>query len=106
MGGAVSRQSRFVIVLSDDDRRQLESLVRKRTAERRMVERAQRVLAAADGEENTGIATRVGLSVNTVSKWHKRFFDEGVDGLSERHRSGRPRSFPPSGDRRDQTARL
>ena len=84
-----------MIVLSDDDRQRLEALVRKRTAQRRMVERARIVLAAADGEENTTIAARFGLAVNTVLKWRKRCFEEGIDGLADRRRSGRPRSFPP-----------
>jgi anti-sigma-K factor RskA len=106
MGGAVSRRSPFVIVLSVEDRQRLEAVVRKRTAERRMVERARIVLAAADGEQNVAIADRLGLSVNTVLKWRKRFSEEGIDGLGDRKRAGRPRSFPPSGGRRDQAARL
>jgi transposase len=60
-----------------------------------MVERVLIVLAAADGEENTTIAARLGVSVNTVSKWRKRFFEEGIHGLSDRKRPGRPRPFPP-----------
>lgn len=95
----MSRRSPFVIVLSDEDRRLLESLVRKRTAERRVVERARIVLAAADAVENATIAARFGLAVNTVLKWRKRFFEEGIDGLTDRKRSGRPRSFPPFGGR-------
>ena len=51
LGGAMSRCSPFVIELSEEDRSRLESLVRKQTAERRMVVRAQIVLAAAEGEE-------------------------------------------------------
>jgi len=35
------------------------------------------------------------VAVNTVSKWRKRFFEEGMDGLRERKRSGRPRRFTP-----------
>ena len=95
----MSRQSPFVIEPSDDDRERLESLVRRRTAQQRMVVRARIVLAAADGEENAGIANRLGVALNTVIKWRKRFYEEGLDGLSERQRSGRPRSFPPSGGR-------
>jgi transposase len=91
----MSRQSLFVIELSDEDRRQLGSLVRRRTAEQRMVVRARIVLAAADGEENANIAGRLGVALNTVIKWRKRFFEEGVEGLVERKRSGRPRTFPP-----------
>jgi len=95
----MSRQSPFVIDVSDEVRRQVESLVRRRTAEQRMVVRARIVLAAADGEENTSIAERLGVALNTVIKWRKRFFEEGMDGLLDRKRSGRPRAFPPSGGR-------
>ena len=93
------RRSPFVIELSDEDRRRLEALVRRRTAEQRMVVRARIVLAAADGEENASIAGRLGVALNTVIKWRKRFYEEGMDGLSERKRSGRPRTFSPSGGR-------
>ncbi len=102
----MSRQSPFVIDLSGEDRCRLESLARKQTAERRMVVRARIVLAAADGEENTTIAKRLDVALNTVIKWRKRFFEEGMDGLTDRERPGRPRAFSPSGGRRGQTARL
>jgi DNA-directed RNA polymerase specialized sigma24 family protein len=102
----VSRQSPFVIVLSVEDRRWLEALVRRGTAQQRMVLRARIVLAAADGEENARIAERLGVALNTVIKWRKRFFEEGMAGLTDRKRSGRPRTFSPSGGRRGQAARL
>ena len=35
-------------------------------------------------------------------KWRKRYFEEGIDGLVDRKRSGRPRRFSPSGDGRGQ----
>jgi transposase len=95
----MARQSPFVIELDDEDRRRLESLARRRTAEQRMVVRARIVLAAANGEENVSIAGRLGVALNTVIKWRKRFCEEGMDGLLERKRSGRPRAFPPSGHR-------
>jgi len=102
----MSRPSPFVIVLSDEDRDRLESLVRRRRAEQRMVLRARIALAAADGEENASIAEVLEVALNTVIKWRKRFFEEGRDGLADRRRSGRPRTFPPSGPRRGQTARV
>ncbi len=95
----MSRQSPFVIVLNDEDRERLELLVRRRTAEQRMVVRARIVLAAADGEENAGISEWLEIALNTVIKWRRRFFEEGIDGLADRKRSGRPRSFSPSGRR-------
>lgn len=91
------RQSPFSIELSGEDRNRLETLVRKGTAQARMVLRARIVLAAADGEENFLIAERLEVALNTVIKWRKRFFEEGIDGLADRKRPGRPRHFSPSG---------
>jgi hypothetical protein len=102
----VSRQSPFLIELSDQDRNDLEATVRRTSAEQRMVLRARIVLAAADGEENAAIAERLEIALNTVIKWRKRFFEEGMSGLKDRKRSGRPRTFSPSGPRRGQSARL
>ena len=102
----MSRHSPFVIVLNAQDRSVLESTVRRRRAEQRTVTRALIVLAAADGVENCSIAERLHVAVNTVILWRKRFFEHGVAGLVDRHRSGRPRTFPPSGECRDQRAGL
>ena len=93
----MSRHSPCVIVLSVEDRERLEAVVRKRTAPQRDVQRARIVIAAGDGVENVVIAWLVDVDVNTVSKWRKRFFEEGIDGIGDRHRSGRPRTFSPSG---------
>ena len=100
----MSRRSPFVIELSDEDRDQLDALVRRRSAEQRMVVRARIVLAAADGEENATIAEDLGVALNTVIKWRRRFFEEGMAGLVDRKRSGRPRTFSPSGGCRGQGA--
>jgi transposase-like protein len=106
MGGAVSRRSPFVIELSDEDRDELEAVLRRRTSEQRMVLRARIVLAAADGEENATIAGELDVALNTVIKWRKRFFEEGLAGLKDRKRPGRPRAFSPSGGRRGQATGL
>lgn len=95
----MSRSSPYVIVLDGDERAQLETIIRKRTSSLRDVQRARIVLLAAGGVENRVIADMVQVVVNTVSMWRKRFFEERFDGLTDRHRSGRPRTFPPSGDR-------
>jgi putative transposase len=53
-----------------------------------MVVRSRIVLAAADGEENASIAGRLRVALNTVIKWRKRFYEEGMEGLCERKRAG------------------
>jgi transposase-like protein len=87
-------RSPFQITLRASQRRWLKDLMRRGTAEHRQVTRARIVLLAAAGWTNRGIARTLGLAPNTVSKWRKRFFQEGVDGLSDRKRPGHPRAFP------------
>ena len=83
-----------MVVLSDADRAVLEASVAGYTAPFWLVQRAQIVLLAADDVMNVDIARRLGVDVDTVSKWRKRFAGEGLAGLRDRPRSGRPRRFP------------
>jgi FixJ family two-component response regulator len=95
----VSRRSPFQVVLTADERRVLEAQVRRPRAEQREVLRARIVLAAAQGKQNKQITERLGIAPNTASKWRKRFSQEGLEGLADRDRPGRPRAFPPGGNR-------
>ena len=73
-----------------EDRHELERIVRSRTAERRMVERARIVLAAAEGRSAARIASEVGCSEPTVKKWRRRYELDGLAGLADAPRTGRP----------------
>lgn len=55
--------------------------------------RARIVLLAADRWSNAAIAREVGVSVDTVRTWRGRFATEGLAGLRDRARSGRPVRF-------------
>jgi transposase len=87
-------RSPFQITLGASERRWLKALTRRGTAEHRQVTRARIVLLAAARWTNRGIARKLGLAPNTASKWRKRFSQEGVGGLGDRKRPGRPRAFP------------
>lgn len=78
------------IELSAGDRAELERVVRAGTSERRMVERAQIVLGAAEGRSAARIAARVGCALGTAKKWRARFEEHGLEGLSDRPRPGKP----------------
>jgi transposase len=56
-----------------------------------LAQRARIVLLAADGEANTAIAERVGVSRPTVIGWRGRYVRAGLAGLHDEPRSGRPR---------------
>lgn len=78
------------IEVGAEDRAELERIVRSRRAERRMVERAEVVLAAAQGLSAREIAARVGCSEKLAGRWRARYERDGMDGLRDRPRSGRP----------------
>ena len=78
------------ITLGRDERQQLTSLVRLPKAQKRHVERARIVLLAADGVASQEIARQLGVGKAMVSKWRTRFEREGLAGLHDDHRPGRP----------------
>ena len=101
------RSSPYVIALTPEERRVLETRSRRYTLALayRDVVRAKIVLLAAEGLENEEIGERLDLVARpVVSKWRKRFFRERLDGLEDRSRRGRPPAFSPSGRRRSEGA--
>ena len=80
------------IVLNQDEKSQLLSLAQSRSLPHGLVQRAQIVLACAEGEPGSAIATRLRLNKNTVAKWRKRYLEHGLQGLHDELRAGRPRS--------------
>jgi hypothetical protein len=91
------RASPYVITLSREERRVLESRSRQYTLPYFQVVRALMILLAAEGHANDEIAAALSVGRDVVSLWRKRFFEERLAGLEERPRSGRPRAFPPRG---------
>jgi transposase-like protein len=83
----------LVVVLSAVDEVVLRARARAGRSEHRDVVRAKIVLAAAAGETNQMIAAALGLCVETVRKWRRRFAVRGLPGLDDLPRSGRPRRF-------------
>jgi transposase len=88
------------IVLSDEERSRLERIVRGTKSEQRLVTRARIVLAAADGEATTQIASRMGLVAATVSKWRTRFASHRLEGLRDAPRSGQPKRYGRPAEKR------
>jgi transposase len=82
-----------VLVLSDQDRATLESWTRSSTISAGQRERAEIVLAVADGTGVSGASRTFGVSRPTVIKWRDRFVADGVAGLADRARSGRPKTI-------------
>jgi transposase len=91
----MTRKSPYVLELTGEQRHELEARARRYTLPYRDVVRAKIVLLAATGLDNDEIANRLDTRREIVSKWRKRFYEQGMVGLEERPRGGRPPVFPP-----------
>lgn len=81
------------VVLSKEEEEQLKSMVRSRSLPHGLITRAHIVLMAAEGVTNREIAGKVDLSLQSVSKWRQRYLEQGLSGLHDELRPGRPRSI-------------
>jgi transposase len=76
--------------LTEDGRRELEKLVRTPSTPAGLSRRARAVLLMAEGVSGVEIAKRLGYTVVQVSRLRRRVAEEGIPGIYERKRSGRP----------------
>lgn len=74
-------------------RRELERLSRSRSGEVRLVERARIILACLGGRRNEEVAREMGMRPNTIGKWRRRFAAQGLAGLRDEPRSGKPAKY-------------
>jgi transposase len=79
--------------LTTEERAELERLARSRTEEARLVMRAKIVLGLAAGERPYQVADRVGVGRMAAYGWLHRFNAEGLKGLTDHPRPGRPPTY-------------
>lgn len=82
------------IECGEADWKELERLSKSRIEEARVVERAKIVLGCLAGRRNDEVAAQLGVQAATVGMWRKRFASEGLAGLRDRPRSGKPAVYP------------
>ena len=87
----VSRLVAARAAVDSDEQARVERLAGARHAPRDWVTRAQIVSSSWEGLAVPAIADRVGCHARTVRSWLHRFNAEGLDGLGDRDRPGRPR---------------
>ncbi|MFH1527469.1 MAG: helix-turn-helix domain-containing protein [Bacteroidota bacterium] len=89
------KKSPFPIVLTENERKELKRISNQYTSPYYIVVRAKIALMASEDIDNKTIGERLNLPRQIVSKWRKRFFEERIEGLDDKPRSGRPPGFPP-----------
>jgi len=85
----------LAIVLDEADRRELERLQRATAGPAGLARRARVVLLIVSGLGGVEVAERSGYTPVQVSRIRHRFAREGLAGLHDRSRSGRPRVYGP-----------
>lgn len=84
-----------VIELSEFQKTELEKIVNKRTSPQQMVLRARIILLTSEGFSVEEITEKLSTTKMTVSKWKKRFLEQGLSGLIDLQRSGRAMKYGP-----------
>ena len=81
------------LALTDEERTTLERWARRRTSGQALALRCRIVLVCAEGASNQAVATRLGISRPTVTKWRSRFVARRLEGLADEPRPGAARTI-------------
>jgi transposase len=83
------------VVLTAEDRAELDRRVHARTGSQQDALRARVVLLAAEGLDTTAIAGMLGVARGTARSWRARFVATGLAGLVDRPHHPPPRAYSP-----------
>src|SRR5437016_8521769 len=84
------------LVLTADQRSDLEAHVRSGRGRADAARRARVILLLAEGCSYAVIATMTGCSSRTIALWKQRFATDGLAGLAARHRGSKPTVLTPA----------
>ncbi len=85
------------VTLAGDEQSRLESIVRAHSTPQALAFRCQLILRAAapDRPSNLQVASELHCNRHTAGRWRSRYLAQGLSGLQDAPRPGRPRRFPP-----------
>lgn len=90
------RTSALKIEMDTQTRKTLCSWLRRQKTPAGLAKRARAMLLLADGQTYSHTSKQVGLGERHLRKWAKRFITQGISGLYDSQRPGRPPVFSPS----------
>jgi transposase len=79
--------------LASAEQSKLELMARRPKTDQRTAQRARLVLDCATGLSNTAVASKRGVTIQTVGKWRQRFLEGRLEALGDAPRSGQPRKL-------------
>jgi hypothetical protein len=84
------RKTSYTIRLTPAQRQTLLAWQRSTTISAGLARRGRMILLLADGVTITDIAAAVGRNRGHIYKWAQRFLQQGLEGLQDKPRRGRP----------------
>ena len=81
------------VTLNEEDRTYLESLISKGSLPAKMYKRAVALLELDRGSTFTNVGQIVGVTKQTASTWAKKYGESGLEFLTDKPRSGRPKEI-------------
>ena len=85
------------VTLAGDEQSHVESLMRAHSTPQALAFRCRVILRAAapDRPSNLQVASELHCNRHTVGRWRSRYLQDGLRGLQDAPRPGRPRRFSP-----------
>ena len=85
------------VALADDEQARLASIIRAHSTPQALAFRCQLILRAAapDHPSNLQVAQELHCNRHTEDRWRSRYLAQGLSGLQDAPRPGRPRRFSP-----------
>ena len=85
------------VTLAGEEQSHLESLIRAHSTPQALAFRCRVILRAAapDRPSNLQVANELHCNRHTVGRWRSRYLQDGLCGLHDAPRPGRPRRFSP-----------
>ncbi len=87
------RRQQHYLQLTDEHHSYLTKVLSKGSLNARVARRATALLWLHQGLELNKIAASLGIVYQTVADWRDKYFENGLDFLTDKKRSGRPRFF-------------
>jgi transposase len=84
---------KLALILTDEERRRLDSLAHRSRSAPHVARRARIILACAEGTDSKVVARRLHVTPATVCKWRGRFVTARLDGLYDEPRPGAKRTI-------------
>lgn len=81
------------LILEAAEKAKLELMARRPKTDQRTAQRARIILDCASGLNNTAVAAKREVTIQTVGKWRQRFLEGRLAALGDAPRSGQPRKL-------------